>query len=81
MPDAPLHTLELALQTWPTRRRPDDTTARPRPPPTDQDQLVHAQHLFLRHQRATQNMATRPYAPLLLMALATPPAAAPDTPA
>ena len=75
MSDQPLHTLQLALQTWPTRRRADDTTPRPKPPPSDADQLVHAQHLFLRHQRATAGMTMRPYAPRLLLATT------PDAPA
>ena len=68
MSDQSLHTLQLALQTWPKRRRADDTTPCPNPVLTDQDKLVHAQHLFLRHQRATQPVATRPYAPLMLLA-------------
>ena len=43
------------------------------------DKLVHATQLFLMHQRTCDDTRGRPYAPLLL--LATPPAAAPDTPA
>lgn len=68
MSDQPLYTLQLALQTWPRRRRADDTTSCSDRVPTDQDKLVHAQHLFLRHQRATQSLSTRPYAPLMLLA-------------
>ena len=33
----------------------------------DQGKLVHAQHLFLMHQRATKPTPTRPYAPLMLL--------------
>jgi len=36
--------------------------------PDDQGKLVHAQHLFLMHQRATTTIRpTRPYAPLMLL--------------
>lgn len=49
----PLHTLGHALQLWPTRRRPDAPSPQPRPESSDHDKLVHAQHLFLKHKRAT----------------------------
>ena len=49
----PLYTLGQALGLWPTRRRPHDTSTMPRPDSTDQDKLVHAQHLFLLRLRAT----------------------------
>ena len=66
-PQEPLYTLGRALQLWPKRRRPNDTSTKPLSNPDDQGKLVHAQHLFLMHQRATEPGPTRPYAPLMLL--------------
>lgn len=67
-PQEPLYTLGRALQLWPKRRRANDTSTMPLSNPDDQGKLVHAQHLFLMHQRATTaTRPTRPYAPLMLL--------------
>ena len=62
-----MYTLGQALQMWPKRRRANDTSTMPLSNHDDQGKLVHAQHLFLMHQRATKPTPTRPYAPLMLL--------------
>ena len=47
-PSQPPRTLALALATLPERRQPR---------PTPKDQVIHAQHLFWQHQRATTSVS------------------------
>lgn len=62
-----MYTLGRALQLWPKRRSVNDTSTMPLSNPDDQGKLVHAQHLFLMHQRAAKSKPTLPYAPLVLL--------------